>query len=157
MGVQSNIMKHAICAGLVLLCPLLYLSLYAQPPVHQTLPDKPMLFGQLPSKITISSAQLEQLFSTDVLQHINIPLGTGNHLAGIVKEKSVRNKYVVTVTIECTNYNGALLTVSRIAGAGPVTYRGRVVNIRYGDVLVLTEQAGQYYLVKEKGSLVVVE
>lgn len=150
-------MKHAICAGLGLLCPLLYLSLYAQPPVHQAPLNKPLLFGQLPSKTIISPAQLEQLFSADVLQHIKIPLGTGNYLAGIIKERSVRNKQVVNVTIECTNYDGALLTVSRIAGAGPVTYLGRVVNIRYGDVLVLTGQASQYYLVKEKGSLVVVE
>lgn len=151
-------MKHAIGMGIGLLCSLLHLSSFAQLPVRQTLPNKPLLFHQLPAKTAISSTQLDQLFSSDALQHIKIPLGAGNYLSGVVKEKTVRNQHVTNITIECTNYDGALLTVSRIAGRGSaVTYLGRVVNIRYGDVLLLTEQANQYFLVKEKQSLVVVE
>ena len=151
-------MKHALRAGLALLCNVLYLSSAAQPPIRQVLPNKPLLFSQLPEKLTISPELLEQLFSVDAGQHIKIPLGAGNYLTGVVKEKTARNKHVLNITIECTNYDGALLTVSRIAGMGSaVTYLGRVVNIRYGDVLLLTEQNNQYLLVKEKQSLVIVE
>ena len=151
-------MKHALRAGLALLCHALYVSLSAQPPVRQVLPNKPLLFNQLPEKLTIATTQLEQLFTAEALQRVKIPLGTGNYLSGIVKEKTVRNKQVVNITIECTNFDGALLTVSRITGMGTaVTYLGRVVNIRYGDVLLLTEHNNQYFLVKEKQSLVIVE
>ena len=151
-------MKHALRAGLALLCNVLYFSSPAQPPIRQVLPNKPLLFNQLPEKLTVSVTLLEQLFSANALQHIKIPLGTGDYLAGIVKEKTVRNRQVMNVTIECINYDGALLTLSRITGIGSaVTYLGRVVNIRYGDVLLLTEENNQYFLVKEKQSLVIVE
>lgn len=151
-------MKYAIRAGTCLLCTLLYLTTFAQLPVRQTLPNKPLLFSQLPAKTAIPSTLLDQLFSTDASQHVRIPLGAGNFLSGIVKEKTVRNQHVTNITIDCTNYDGALLTVSRITGQGSaVTYLGRVVNIRYGDVLLLREQANQYFLVKEKQSLVIVE
>ncbi|MBE7173798.1 MAG: hypothetical protein INR73_24710 [Williamsia sp.] len=151
-------MKHAICAGAALLCNLLHLSVSAQVPVRQSLPNKPLLFNQLSSKTNISAVQLEQLFSLDADQHVKIPLGSGTYLTGVVKEKVARNKHVTNVTIECTNYDGALLTVSRIGGTGSsITYLGRVVNIRYGDVLLLTGQDDRYYLVKEKASLVIVE
>ena len=151
-------MKYVVRVGASLLCNLLYLSALAQLPVRQTLPNKPLLFSNLPSKTSISTGQLNQLFSTDAAQHVKIPLGSGNYFSGIVKDKSTRNPYVTNITIECSNYDGALLTVSRIIGQGStVTYLGRVVNIRYGDVLLLREEASQYFLVKEKQSLVVVE
>ena len=151
-------MKNRIRTVAVLACSIFNLSLAAQPPLHQVLPVRPLLFNHLPQKTILAPSLFEQLFSADAGQNIHIPLGEGKFLDGIVKEKTLRNKYVTSLTIECTNYDGALLTFSRIsAGNAPVTYSGRVVNIRYGDVLLLTQENNRYYLTKQKQSLVLVE
>ena len=151
-------MKNRIRIGVAALCSLLSLSSFGQQPVQQQLPKKPLLFSHLPEKNDITSSQLDLLFSASSLQHVNITLGAGNFIEGIVKEKIVKNRNVTSLTIQCTNYDGALLSLSRITGNNSsATYIGRVVNIRYGDVLLLTEKDNQYFLKKEKQSLVIVE
>ncbi len=143
---------------MALLCNLLFLSAFTQLPVRQTLPVKPLLFGHLPDHTAISLLQLEQLFNSVPSQHIKIPMGAGSALEGVIAEKVVRNRNVTSVTIQCINYDGALFTISKItAGNATDAYVGRVVNIRYGDVLLLTRQNDQYMLSKQKQSLVVVE
>ena len=150
-------MKNPIRVGMAGLCHLLCLYTLSQP-VRQTLPVKPLLFSRLPERTVITSPLLDQLFRNEPSQHVRIPLGTSSYIEGIITDKTVRNPTVTSLTIQCTNYDGALLTLSRITGVhAPDTYIGRVVNIRYGDVLLLTKQNDQYLLTKQKQSLVVVE
>lgn len=151
-------MKNRIRPGMAALCSLLSLLSFGQQPVRQVLPFKPMLFSRLPEKSIITASQLGRLFTAGSMQTVNIPLGAGNFLEGIVRDKTAKNKNVTSVTIQCTNYDGALLTISRITGNNSsCTYIGRVVNIQYGDVLLLTQKNNQYFLMKEKQSLVIVE
>jgi hypothetical protein len=128
------------------------------PPLHQTLPVKPSLFGQLPQKCSISNAAVEKIFSGESSGTLRIPFGDNFFFEGRVLDKVQKNANAVTVNIRLSNYDNALFTISKVfTGDGSISYRGRIVNINYGDVLILEKENNQLYITKEKQSLFLVE
>lgn len=123
----------------------------------QLLLEKPKLFNNLPEKFTVGKLFLQQLFAGEI-NSISIPVSNGALLQGEVVERVQKNPNVMSINIKLTNYDNALFNVSRIILSDlSVSYTGRVINIKNGDVLLLNRENEQFYLTKEKQSLVTVE
>lgn len=123
---------------------------------RQQLTEKPRLFARLPERFTVGKPILDKLFTTGS-RHIS----AGNQefpFEGEVIEKVQKNPNVVSVNIRLSNYEGAILNVSRIINSDlSVSYVGRAVNINSGDILLLKNENGKFYFTKEKQSLTMVE
>src|SRR3989442_9477239 len=150
-------MKSLKLLGISILC-LLQIQSFAQvsPPVHQVSPNKAALFNRLPEKFSANIPVIENLFAGSASRTVKIPLPGNNFFEGTILEKVQKNPNAISINIQLYNYDGALLTLSKITNNdGSVTYTGRIVNIRYADVFTLTKENNQFYFSKEKQSLVV--
>lgn len=146
--------------GVILLCFLFRFNLEAQlpPPIHQTLPNKSSLFTNLPDKFTIKNSLIEDLFSGPDSGSVKILLSVNNFFEGTITERIQRNENVVTLNIKSSNYDGALLTISKVLNSNKeLTYTGRIVSMQYGDVLILKKESDRFFFTKAKQSLVIVE
>lgn len=77
---------------------------------------------------------------------------------GLVLAKVAITPQQLSINIRCTNYQDALLNISRITETdGSFTYIGRIVSPRHGDVLLLWQENGQYAFIKKKQLLTMVE
>lgn len=144
----------------MLLCCMLCLRLQAQliPPINQVLPNKSSLFSQLPNRFIVKNSLIENLFSTPASTRVKILLSAGNYFEGIITERVQKNENVLNVNIKSSNYDGALLTLSKISyNDKPDVFIGRIVSLPYGDVLMLSKEKDQFFFTREKQSLVIVE
>jgi hypothetical protein len=127
-------------------------------PVHQSLPSKSPLFSKLPQKVSASKLHIDRLFSIADSGHIKIPLADNNLFEGVVLEKVRKNPNVVSMNVKLTNYDGAMLTVSKIVNDDQtVNYVGRIVSIKHGDVYMLTFEDNKFYFTKNMQSMMLVE
>ena len=79
-------------------------------------------------------------------------------LEGTVLAKVAVTPEQLSINIRCTNFQDALLNISRITEAdGSFSYIGRIVSPRHGDVLLLWKQNGQYSFIRQKQLLTMVE
>jgi hypothetical protein len=145
---------YAACA----ICILLSFSGTAQVPVNQHPVEKPALFAALPGKFSCSINALQSLFGSAANGRVNLQLSNQLQLNGIVLEKVAVSNQQVSINIRCNNYQNALLNISRITlDNGNYKYVGRLVSPAHGDVLLLWEDKGQYYFIKQKQLLSMVE
>ena len=153
-------MKILILPWIVILCCILYIHSDAQvlPPLNQTLPEKSALFSHLPDKFNINILLIEKLFNSPASGTVRFPLSDNNYFEGAIIEKIQKNKNVMCLNIRSSNYDGAWFTLSQITNDDhSVSYIGRIVSIRYGDVFMLAKEKDQFYFTKEKQSLLLVE
>jgi hypothetical protein len=128
------------------------------PPINQHPVEKPLLFQQLPEKINCPLPVLQQIFAASPDSNIYISLGTQARIEGTVIAKIAISPEQLSINIRCNNFQQALLNVSRITKAdGSFSYIGRIVSLRHGDVLLLWEENGQYYFIRDKQLLTMVE
>lgn len=148
--------RLSIAVSAVLL--LLSFACTAQVAVKQHPVEKPALFAALPEKFSCSAIVLQNLFTSTVNGRVNASLNNQLQLSGTVLEKVAVSAQQVSINIRCSNFNDALLNISRITlDNGNYKYVGRLVNPGYGDVLLLWEEKGQYYFVRQKRLLSMVE
>lgn len=127
-------------------------------PVNQHPVEKPSLFSQLPDKLTCTETVLQNVFKSLSGNQLSFQLNDQLSVTGIVLEKVAVTKQQLSINIRCTNYQDALLNISRIIQPdGTVRFTGRLVHPAYGDLLLLTEEKGQYYFVKQRQLLSMVE
>jgi hypothetical protein len=128
-------------------------------PVNQHPVEKPALFSQLPDKFSCSEAALQNLFKSSVNSQLSsVQLNDQLPVSGTVLEKVIVTKVQTSINIRCANYHDALLNISRITQPdGSIKFTGRIVHPAYGDVLLLTGDKGQYYFVKQRQLLSMVE
>jgi hypothetical protein len=128
------------------------------PPINQHPLEKPLLFQQFQEKINCPLAVLQQIFSATPDSNINLSLGTQAKIEGTVIAKVAVTPEQISINIRCNNFQRALLNVSRITKAdGSFSYIGRIVSLQHGDVLLLWEENGQYYFIRDKQLLTMVE
>ena len=128
------------------------------PPLNQRPAEKATLFNQLPEKNYCSATALQHIFSDSVNSTIAVTLSTSLKVEGIVLAKVAVTPDQLSINIRCTNYQDALLNVSRITEAdGSFNYIGRIVSPRHGDVLLLWQENGQYFFIRQKQLLTMVE
>ncbi|MEO6314489.1 MAG: hypothetical protein ABIU63_10740 [Chitinophagaceae bacterium] len=128
------------------------------PPLNQHPVEKTFLFNQLPEKITVPVSALQSIFSVTVNSNIIVSLGTQLKIEGSVIAKVAVTEDQLSMNIRCTNYQNALLNISRITETdGSFSYIGRMVSLQHGDVLLLWEEKGQYSFIRQKQLLAMVE
>lgn len=129
----------------------------AIPVSGQLLKEKPRLFSRLPEKFTVGKPVLDKLF-TGSTRRISPADNQEFPFEGEIIERVQKNPNVVSVNIKLSNYEGALLNVSRIINSDlSVSYIGRAININNGDVLLLKNENGKFYFTQEKQAFTLVE
>lgn len=127
-------------------------------PLNQHPVEKPLLFSQLPEKIACSSASLQNIFTAALNSPMSFALGNQLKIEGTVIAKTAVTPGQLSMNIRCSNFQNALLNISRITQTdGSYFYTGRIVNLQYGDILLLWEENGQYAFIRQKQLLSMVE
>jgi len=127
-------------------------------PLNQHPPEKALLFNQLPEKISCQENALQNIFSASLNNNLSVSLSPQLKIEGTVLAKVAVTPDQLSINIRCTNFQNALLNISRITKAdGSFSYIGRMVSLQHGDVLLLWEQDGQYTFIRQKQLLTMVE
>lgn len=150
--------SHLLIAGVM--CYVLIFNAQAQlsPPAQKLLPEKPSLFGSLPKQFNITNVWIENLFAGPDTGWVNIPLPDNNFFQGRIMEKVQLNPHVVSINVKSSNYDGALLSISKITYDDlTVKYTGRIISIKYGDLFILTQENNTFLFTKKKLSTVITE
>jgi hypothetical protein len=159
-------MKHLHLQGIIISL-LLVQSAFCQSsseeinvPLNQHPVEKPALFGQLPQKFDCPLNTLNNIFTARTMNDNSFRADISNvfHIEGIVIARTAISPQQLSINIRCTNFNNALLNISRIIKPdGSIKYTGRVVSPLHGDILLLQENNGQYSFIKQKQLLTMVE
>jgi len=144
---MKNLRTTLLCVCM-LLCGLCTL---AQVEVRVNEPDmnKPKLFNALPEKITVNPEKLAGLLTNPVGTDVNILIGDMMPFQGRVVSSSNTNDLMSSIVIRSTNYPEALLTFSRAIIDGVVTYSGRILSMKHGDLFELQVKNGEYIFIKK--------
>ena len=118
--------------------------------------NKPALFAELPDRIPIDITELKNLVSPVAAKgdqssckflDRKLPGFNGKIISATTKY----NSSLRSVVVNSTRFNGATLTVSSFtASDGTTRYSGRIVSFEHGDLYVLQQENGQYFLIKKK-------
>ena len=140
-------------------CMLLAAAAHCQQaPLNQHPVEKPLLFNNLPEKISCTASALQNIFAAASNSSISISLGGQLKIEGTVIAKVAVTKEQLSINVRCSNYQDALLNISRITETdGSFSYIGRIVSLRHGDVLLLWQENGQYSFIRQKQLLSMVE
>lgn len=142
-------MKNRYLAGLIGVLFLYGQAAHAQAPVpvRQSIPDKPLLFSQFPEKSYCEEHELLQVFQAVLPSNVNITLQGGQILRGVVVDKVERNTGRTSINIKLVDYRNALLNLTLQHTTKKIN--GRVVHPGSGDVLIVAEENGRYFLKKQ--------
>lgn len=149
---MKNIRTSFLCATAVLF------SLFAfaqndKPPVNEPDYNKPRLFDDLPSRISVSTADLKSIISASTGQQASLTLSKESALQFDGQVVSVSSKYnnkIKSAVLRSANFKGATFTVSRVLNDNGSSYfTGRIINLKYGDLYELKNEEGNYVLIKK--------
>ena len=148
---MKNLRTHLLLAG-TFLCSLFAQSQTNRPPVNEPDYNKPHLFDALPARIPITTAELNNVLDAPVGKATTLTLKTDNPVAFSGEVVSVSDKMdanVQSVVLRSTNFEGARLTISRIRNEdGTLSFTGRIISFKHGDLFELRNESGSYVLVK---------
>ena len=152
-------MKYLSLLGMAMCCLLYNVSMaQSKLPIRQVLPNKATLFKRLPEKFTTSKLYVDKLFSGANTGAIKMPLTNNNYFEGVILEKVMKNPHVESMNIKSSNYDGAMLTISKITHDDKsVSYVGRIISIKYGDAYLLTFENDTFHFTKDIQSQLLVE
>lgn len=146
---------------MVILCVGTILSVNAQesPWLRKVTVEKPALFSRMNSKVSVRTLELLNVFKLKDGAKARIYVSPDFIIDGITIFSRQVNPDLHTVQIRCTNFNGALLTMSRLKEADETySYIGRILHTESGDCFLLEQnKEGQYFFQKEKSIDIVVE
>ena len=136
-------MKQSIRTLLVCLTVLTTLSTTAQK-------NKPLLFAQLPSKILISTAQLNQLFNTAIGNTVAVINEPNISIKGTVKIKQTKFNSLQTIAFTLVDYNNIVLSFSkRMIAQNASKFTGHAFSNQYHDGFELQQiDSNTYQLIK---------
>lgn len=149
-------MKNLKFLGLCLICFIVSARVSAQTKVPINEPDtkKPKLFAELPDRIPVNLSEINSLFNGTTEAGRQVHVGFGEKQAGlngnIISDISKYNNKIRTLIIRSSNFSGATLTLSSFTQPdGTVSYSGRIISFKHGDLFELEKQGEQYVLVKK--------
>ena len=114
----------------------------AQDPLFkERVPQKPLLFANLPTKLNCDRPELEKLLHTVISQNISLKLNDKLLLKGEVIEKNELSSGVQHMNIRLSNFGNALLNIT-ITNQADNTNKivGRIIHPKNGDALVIAEE-----------------
>ena len=152
-------MKNLYTTGflLILLFTVQRVSAQTDPPVKQFTADKPSLFASLPEKMEFSEAELHRIFKSSVSNKVNFKLSTSSLSDAVVIEKVQKNKSVTSINCKLSAFSNALFNLSMINTNGVIRFTGRIVSRDHGDILMLKQENGRYFFIKQQQKFTMVE
>ncbi len=130
---------------------LLLTSASAQEPiaVKQHLVDKPALFIKAPERTACDQARLHKVFRASINDTVRIQFSPEYTFTGRVVEKLQKTPELLSMNLRSIDQPGALLNLSLLTCPDKGhQIRGRIIHPQSGDVLQLTAENDQYFLVK---------
>ena len=138
-----------------IICLFSSFSLQAQEkaPLREPDQNKPKLFNQLPASMQVNKQDLLNILTPAAKkgQEIMLPLSSGRSpFSGRIAYAFQDEQQTRTVTVQSTNFNGAVLTLSSVTNAdGTVSFTGRIFSYQHGDAFELQEKNSQYTWIKK--------
>ena len=154
---MKNLRTIACCFSLSLYC---ITSSAQQKTIPLNEPDlnKPELFKQSPDKIPLEVFEVASLLTTPVGESVVLDLPSFRFEGNVISAVSKYSNSMQSVVIRSSNYEGATLTVTRTADkSGNISYTGRIISMKNGDLYELKQVDYGFALVKNKFYKVVVE
>lgn len=107
--------------------------------------NKTALFSNAAERVSISNNLIQNLFSLPAGKGTTIRFANNLQLVGHVVTND-QQPNLQTFTMKCTNYPGALLTISKVTlQDGSVIYTGAILNQESKDIIMLEkDDAGNY-------------
>lgn len=149
-------MNYQKLTGFILPAILFSVIVTAQTPVKVNEPDlsRPKLFKELPAEVAVPVGELERLVTVNPAGEKKVSLRSSPTSLPVFKGQIVSrvDKYANTmhsVVIRLDEFDGATLTLSSSTHPdGTVTYTGRIISFKHGDVYELQKKNDQYILVR---------
>lgn len=121
-------------------------------PINEPDYNKPKQFDQLPARIAVTPAELDQVihFQTGKKTTISFTSKSSLQLEGqVVSVADNTDQNFQSVVFRSTNFPGASFTVSKkILDDGSISYTGRIISFQHADLFELKNENGNYFLVK---------
>lgn len=149
---MKSLRTSVLCAAIALSGITVHAQEKTVPPVNEPDYNRPKLFDGMPDNIRISAETISNLFDMPLGRSASITLTEDSHFRfnGEVVSSGNKSQHVQSIVIRSTNFNGAILSASRISHPdGTVSYRARIISYKHGDLYLLENQNGQYILVKK--------
>jgi hypothetical protein len=120
-------------------------------PVNEPDYNKPKLFADLPQKMNLHLAALENLFQLQVGSTVTLQVTDALVFEGTIVSKSdAQEAGVKSIVIRSTNRQGATFTFTKTNGtSGTPSYIGRIMSRNNSDAYEIAMEKGQYVLQKK--------
>ncbi len=149
---MKNLRTAVLCAVMALGC-LTGFSQEKPVPVNEPDLGKPRLFDGLPDKISINTDEINALLGTQAGRpaQFRMTADAARLFEGeVVSTAGKAEEGLQTVVMRSTNFNGARMTLSRVTlPDGSITYSGRILSFKHGDLYVLQLSGGEWSWVKK--------
>ncbi len=157
---MKNLRTIALCVTI----PLVSLYSSAQTnsiPINEPNPNKPTMFQSMPDNFPVNVDNITSLFSAETGRTVTLNLSdvvSFRFDGQVVSSVSKYNNTIQSVVVRSANFNGAVLTISRISDEnGNISYTGRIISMQHGDLFELKNINNQLVMVKRKFNEVVNE
>ncbi len=146
-------LRILMLSACMMLCSLLTIAQEQKIPVNDPDYNRPKLFNNLPEKIPFNPETFFNLQNKQAGSSISISLSeeTSIPFEGILVSSAEQFEGKMrSVVIRSTNYSGATFSMSKLINEnGNITYTGRWISFKHGDIYVLQQSEGHYILVKK--------
>jgi hypothetical protein len=148
---MKNLRTSLLCAGVALisLCSSAQTKGIA---INEPNYDKAKLFQNLPNTVSLTVDKLNTLLNKPVGNAVNVDFSDNAsfHLEGqVISMATQPDGKLQTTVIRSSNFKGANLTISRVTHEdGTISYTGRLISFKSGDLFELQTRNGQLMLVK---------
>lgn len=148
--------NHAIiAAGISALLFTVQLKAQNQnPPLNEPDYNKPLLFRNLPDSIPVNITNLDRAVTFSQGEDVSVNISDNVQFAfngRVMSTASIDNNNILSVVIKSSVYDGAGLTISKIKDkSGSISYTGRIVSMKSGDLFELVNVNDNYVLVKRR-------
>lgn len=151
---MKNLRTHAVCVCMMLLSCAAFSQGQGNVPLNEPDLNRPTLFENLPDRIPVNMSRVITLIGRSVGSIVNMDVSDNVSLRIDGEVVSTANKFdnkLESVVIRSSNFNGAAFTISKITDAdGVISYTGRIVSLKHGDLFELKNEDGNYTLIKRK-------
>lgn len=144
-------LKASALGVLLSLCVLASSAQEQKLPLNEPDRNKPSLFADLPSKMSLNLSSLQSLLDLPVGSNVSVSVSEALVLDGtVVSSAQAPDGSSKSVVVRSRNRPGATFTFSRITrGEGSAGYTGRLMSRGHSDLFEIVQENGTYYLQKK--------
>ncbi len=119
-------------------------------PLNQPDYNKPKLFSNLPDQIPVELNDFTSILSNKKGNAVEYKFNNTIRIEGeVISTSDAAEKQFSSVVVRSSNYPGAVMTITKVTDeAGKISYTGRIISMKHGDLFELQQKDGQYIFVK---------